>query len=144
MATEDYRALIERAKELIWNEGELEAVDRYYSREFVNHDPNRPDVQTREQFRSWVQEARTAFPDFRVRVVDAIMEGDEIVARWEAEGTHKGPLLGIAPTEKHVKFTGATIYRFRDGMIVESWWNRDELGLMQQLGVLPQLEHAHE
>ena len=142
MATEGFRALIERAKELIWNEGELEAVDRYYSSAYVNHDPNRPDVQTREQFRSWVKEARTAFPDFRVRVVDSISEGEEIVARWEAEGTHTGPLMGIAPTNKHVKFTGATIYRFRDGMIVEAWWNRDELGLMQQLGVLPQLEHA--
>ncbi len=60
-----------------------------------------------------------------------------MVTRWTAEGTHLGEFQGIPPTGKHGTFTGIDIDRVVDGKVVECWTNTDDLGLMQQLGVIP-------
>jgi len=62
-----------------------------------------------------------------------------VVARWSCRGTHRGDLNGIAPTGKQVMISGVSIARFADGKMVEGWVNWDALGLMQQLGVAPEL-----
>jgi predicted ester cyclase len=60
------------------------------------------------------------------------------VARWSCRGVHKGELNGIAPTNKQFTITGVTIARFSNGKIVEGFVNWDALGLMRQLGVVPE------
>jgi predicted ester cyclase len=85
---------------------------------------------------------RAAFPDLHLTVTDQFEEGDKLVSRWTATGTHKGELMGIAPTGTHVTVTGITIGRFQSGKLVESWENGDTLGLLQQLGVVPVLAPA--
>ena len=80
---------------------------------------------------------RTSFPDFHVTSEDIIAEGDKVVSRWTASGTHKGELFGIPPTGKKATWKGISIYRFADGKIVEAWGDADFLGLLQQLGVMP-------
>ena len=72
-------------------------------------------------------------------VEDVIVEGEKVVARYSAQGTHKGDLSGIAPTGKQVTVCRVTIARFANGKVVEGWVNWDALGLMQQLGVVPEL-----
>jgi predicted ester cyclase len=66
-----------------------------------------------------------------------IGEGDKVVVRVTARGTHQGQLMGIVPTGKHVAVTGIGIYRIADGKVAEAWVNRDLLGLLQQLGAFP-------
>jgi predicted ester cyclase len=61
------------------------------------------------------------------------------MARWSCRGTHKGDLSGIAPTGKQITILGVSIARFTNGKMVEGWVNWDALGLMQQLGVVPEL-----
>jgi len=80
---------------------------------------------------------RAAFPDIHVTIEDQIADGDLVVSRWSAKGTHQGELMGIPATGKHATVTGITIDRIADGLIVESWNNWDTLGLMQQLGAIP-------
>jgi len=75
---------------------------------------------------------RTAFTN-----EDLIAEGDRVVSRFTIRGTHKGVLMGIAPTNKPVTVTGIVIYRIVDGKVVEQWENINFLGMMQQLGVFP-------
>jgi steroid delta-isomerase-like uncharacterized protein len=84
----------------------------------------------------------TAFPDLRLTVNDTFDEGDKQVLRWTATGTHKGELMGIPPTGKSVTITGMTIGHFQNGKLVESWENGDTLGLLQQLGVVPEMAPA--
>lgn len=60
-----------------------------------------------------------------------------MVARLTQSGTHLGIFLGIPPTGKRVTVTGIEIFRLAGGKIVEHWNNYDDLGLFQQLGVLP-------
>jgi predicted ester cyclase len=78
-----------------------------------------------------------AFPDVRVSVEDQIAEGDMVVTRWTATGTHTGELMGIPPTGRRIEISGITINRFSGGRIAEDWYQSDDLGMMQQLGVIP-------
>ena len=72
-------------------------------------------------------------------IEDLISEGDTVMARWSCHGTHKGDLNGIAPTGKPFTISGVSIARFVNGKMSEGHVNWDALGLMQQLGVVPQL-----
>lgn len=85
---------------------------------------------------------RTAFPDTCFTIEEMIAEGDTVVTRWTARGTHKGDLMGVLPTHKRVTVTGITINRITRGKIAESWDNWDTHGLMQQLGAVPALAVA--
>ena len=85
---------------------------------------------------------RTAFPDLRISVEDQVAEGDKVVTRWRARGTHKGPFQGISPTGKRGEISGTIIDRIADGKIIECWSNSDDLGLLQQLGVVHMPDHA--
>ena len=89
--------------------------------------------------KQFVQIYRGAFPDVRITINDQIAEGDKVVTRWTATGTHKGQLMGIAPTNKHATVTGVDIDRYQDGKVVEAWASYDMFGMLQQLGVVPAL-----
>ena len=77
-----------------------------------------------------------AFTDIRVTIEDQIAEGDKVVTRWSAEGTHSGEFMGIAATGKRVRTTGMEIHLIRDGRIAAEWGESDELGLLTQLGAV--------
>lgn len=84
----------------------------------------------------------TAFPDMQITEEDVVAEGDKIVARFTFQGTHKGELQGIPPTGKQVTVSGMVIDHIAHGKVVEHWIEFDQLGLMQQLGVVPAPETA--
>jgi len=64
-----------------------------------------------------------------------IAEGDKVMGRWTARGTHRGEFMGIPPTGNQVVWTGMTMIHLADGKIVEMWWSHDHLGMFQKLGV---------
>jgi predicted ester cyclase len=72
-------------------------------------------------------------------IEDLLAEGETVMARWSCRGTHKGDLSGIAPTGKQFNISGVTIARLANGKMAEGWVNWDAQGLMQQLGVVPEL-----
>ena len=84
---------------------------------------------------------RTAFPDFHATIEDQIAEGDKVVTRFIARGTHLGdwhsPLGRVAPTCKHFEHEGIRIFRVADGNLVDTWRGADTLLQLQQLGILP-------
>ena len=81
---------------------------------------------------------RAAFPDFRATILDQVAEGDKVVTRKVFHGTHEGDLWGIPATGREVEILVIDIVRIRDGKIAEHWNVVDQLGLMRQLGVLPE------
>jgi steroid delta-isomerase-like uncharacterized protein len=103
----------------------------------VSHDPNMGDVHGLDGIRDYLSGYIEAFPDLRMTVEDQVAEGDRVVSRWRAEGTHRGELMGIPPSENRISVEGITIDRFEDGKIVEAWDNADMLGMLQQLGAMP-------
>ncbi len=93
-----------------------------------------------DAMKSFVAGYRRAFPDAHSTVEDQIAEDDKVVTRWRARGTHRGQLGPIAATGRGFEIDGVTIERIADGRIAEVWVARDELGLLGQLGVLPEPE----
>jgi predicted ester cyclase len=81
---------------------------------------------------------RHAMPDIHLTLLDQIFTADKVVHRWSLTGTDTGGVMGMPPSGKSLKFTGTTTVRMNDeGKIAERWANVDELGLLQQLGVVP-------
>lgn len=116
----------------------MAVVDELIATNYIDHD-KRPDLVARdpESFKQVVTMLLTAFPDLRVTIEDQIAEGDKVASRFTMRGTHKGEFMGIAPTGRQVTFTGIGIRRIAGGKLVEIWMNMDDLGMMQQLGVVP-------
>ena len=94
-------------------------------------------VQGLEAFKQ-LAPAFTAFPDGRFIVETIIAEEDLVAIHWSYRGTHQGEYLGIAATGKQVTETGTTFYRIAGGKISEMWGDENALGVLQQLGVVPQ------
>jgi steroid delta-isomerase-like uncharacterized protein len=137
--SEEHKALARRSWE-IGTEGSLDtledALKEVYAEDLVLHEPDE-DIVGIEGLKQFLSMIRAAFPDLRVTLEDAIAEGEKVVSRWTAQGTHQGELMGIAPTGNRVTLTGITIHRIEDAKIVEEWENWDALGMMQQIGAVP-------
>jgi predicted ester cyclase len=88
--------------------------------------------------RAIVRLVRTAFPDQWWQIEDLIAEGDRVVARTPMTGTHRGDFFGIPPTGRSVTLTGVHLMRAAEGRVIEHRGNNDDMGLMRQLGVIPE------
>jgi steroid delta-isomerase-like uncharacterized protein len=141
MMSEENKEKTRRFLEEAFNEGNLGVVDEIFAPDYVLHDPAIPEeIGGPEGIKGFVQMYRSAFPDTDVTVEDQIAEGDDVVTRWTARGTHQGELFGVPPSGNQVEITGITIDRHSGGKGVESWTNYDTLGLMQQIGAVPSPE----
>jgi steroid delta-isomerase-like uncharacterized protein len=80
---------------------------------------------------------REAFPDLKYTVEDVIAEGDKVVQRQTAHGTMTGAFQGMPATGKQATWTETHIVRFANGKIVERWADVDQVGMLQQLGLMP-------
>jgi steroid delta-isomerase-like uncharacterized protein len=141
MSTEENKALSRRVAEEIFNGGNLDLAYELYAPDYVLHDPSLPeDLHGPDGLKQYVAMASEAFPDARVTIVDQVAEGDKVVDRWTAAGTHTGEFVGIPPTGRRFEVSGITVSRFAGGKIAEDWYQGDDLGMMQQLGVVPSAE----
>jgi predicted ester cyclase len=128
MSAEENKALVRREQEELWNHtGYLDAAEELFV-------PDQAEAAKQE-----AADFRRGFPDVISTIEDLIAEGDKVVARWRSQATHQGDYLGIAPTGKEVEFTGISFYRIEAGRIAESWNEEDELGLVRQIGTVPEL-----
>lgn len=134
------KTLARRAMDELWTKGNLAAIDQLYSDNCVFHDLGSPeDIRGRDGLRQFAQTYRTACPDLKCTVEDVLAEGDKVAVRWISRGTHKGDLMGIAPTGKQVTFRGVQIQRISNGKIVEEWAGFNTLGALQEIGAVPPL-----
>ena len=143
MSALDNKALMRRWVEALNNGTWREAFDALFTTTCVFHEP-RPGAPPRlaagpQGARDYAAAGFAAFPDLQWTVEDQLAEGDKVMTRLTQRGTHRGAFMGIAPTGKHVTMTGINICRIEEGKIAEMWQNLDTLGLMQQLGAIPQM-----
>jgi steroid delta-isomerase-like uncharacterized protein len=136
MTTEENKAVLRRHGEA-FNTGDLAVADETMAPNYVYHGSGGMEFKGPEGFKQIITMMRTAFPDLQVTVDDMVAEGDKVAHRLILRGTHKGELMGIAPTGKQVTISAVTISRFVGGKEVEAWSNLDQLGMMQQMGVAP-------
>jgi steroid delta-isomerase-like uncharacterized protein len=136
MSTEENKALMRRAYEEVYNQRDLAVLDEVCVPDFVFHNASMT-IQGLEAYKHFVSLIFSAFPDGRYSIEDMIAEGDRVVVRHTFRGTHKGDFRGLPPTGKQVTTTAIVISRIANGKAIEAWINGDNLGLMQQLGVVP-------
>ena len=134
--SQENKMLISRAIEEMWNQGHFDVADEVLSSDFAGHS-SMAETRGPEEAKQFFASLRAAFPDIHFTIEDQIAEGDKVVSRWRARATHTGEFQGIPPTGKAGEITGITINRLANGKVVEGWTNLDELGLLQQLGVMP-------
>jgi steroid delta-isomerase-like uncharacterized protein len=133
----DPQALVRRYFEVLQSGGDLALAGDLFADDYVAHDPNLPPLPPGPGgVALHVLASRTAFPDQRVTVDDLLADGDRVAVRFTFRGTHRGDLLGFAPTGRRVEVHGVAIYRIAGGRIAEGWVGFDVLGLLDQLGVL--------
>ena len=139
MSGETNKALASRVLLEAFSQGKMGVVDEAIAPNHVNTGPaalpgmaNGP-----EGTKMLMSMYRTAFPDLHFKIEEQTAEGDTVVTRWSSGGTHKGVLMGIPATGKAASVTGVTIDRFANGKVVHSWGIFDQMGLMQQLGIIP-------
>ena len=137
MSTEQNKSAARRFVEQGFNQKNLAELDTYFSANLVDHalPPMLPPG--REGRKMFYSAFISAFPDIHLHIDDLLAEGDRVVLRWSAHGTQTGELMGIPPTGKQVNMSGIAIDRFENGQSVEHWEVFDQMGLMQQLGVIP-------
>ena len=129
------KALVRRWFEEVWNNGRAEVIDEMLGPDSVHRGLGLV-VRGPDEFKPFYAKFRDAFPDLQIRVEDVIAEGDTVACRWTATGTHLGAGLGFPATGKQVEFIGMGLVRIADGKLVEGWNSFDQLGMMQQLGVV--------
>jgi steroid delta-isomerase-like uncharacterized protein len=137
------KAAARRIAEEFFAGGRFEVADELVNASFVGHDIAMPEpISGPDGLKQLARGYRDAFPDLNIRIEEQIAEGDMVATRWTATGTHKGELFGISPTGKQATVGGMTLDRFSGGKMGESWVYWDTLGLMQQLGAIPEMATA--
>lgn len=134
--SERNKAFVRRLIEEVIGRGNFPLVDELVAPDYVGHSSS-PEINTREGHKQFLAALRRAFPDLEIKIEDQIAEGDQVVTRWTARGTHQGEFAGIPPTGKQVVMNGIDIDRIASGRLVECWTKSDDLGLLQQLGAIP-------
>ncbi len=141
MSIEDNKATVRRVFEEVWNQGQVALIDELCAPDAIFHNPQAPDVHTREDVKRMITQGLSAFPDFHFTIEDMIAEGEQVVARLTYRATHTGefvmPGMRFPATGKQMTGPEIFIARFAGGKIVEAWDQADDLGAFQQLGLIP-------
>jgi steroid delta-isomerase-like uncharacterized protein len=140
MPGEDYKALTLRLYATIgevFRTGDVELLDPLLAPDMIDHTPASGPIMGREPGKQLIASFARAFPDTTLNVDLMVAEGDSVAAFVSYQSTHTGTFLGHPPTGKLVRVTGMDIMRYRDGQVIELWSQFDDLGLLQQLGIVP-------
>lgn len=144
MSTETNKSIVRRLFEDAFDQGNLAVLDEIIAPDQVNGGPGAlPGMPSGpEGSKMLISAYRNAFPDLHFTIDEQIAEGDTVVTRWTAHGTHNGEFAGISPTGKSATVVGIGVDRVENGKIVESWGLFDQFGMLQQLGVIPALAQS--
>ncbi len=144
MSIEENKAVVRRFFEELLSTDDLAVADELLSPGFRFYFAGSPEPMNLERYKEFLVARRAAFPDRRFIVEDMIAEGEKVSARFTMRGTHKGEFWGVALSGTEVTMTGIDMIRLAEGRMVEDRVEVDQLGMMQQLGVLPPPEQSEE
>ena len=131
------KAVVRRTFEELLNRGRFDEVKELYAPNLVYHASNGEELHGRERIRELVTLYRQAFPDITATVEDLIAEGDRVVVRFTARGTHTGEAHGVARTGRELRMAGLILCRLAGGRIVEEWEGISREAMLEQVGAPP-------
>ncbi|MEJ7651980.1 MAG: ester cyclase [Chloroflexia bacterium] len=137
-STSGNKATAHKFMEQIIGTGDWSAADDVMSENATMNHPSSPEpVRGRDAIMGFLTMFRAGFPDLNMTVNHAVEGEDHVVVRWTMTGTHTEDLFGIPPTNKPVKVTGISMFRFENGVIVEDTVEEDAAGMLRQIGLIP-------
>jgi steroid delta-isomerase-like uncharacterized protein len=125
-----------------FNSGDMNAAAEFFAEDSRNHGRQ----VGRAGVRAVLNDIQSTFPDVQVTILNSVVDGEWVVVRYTFSGTHRGVgrlpvsggmLVGVPPTGRHFEVQHIHMFQVRNGKIIEHFANRDDLGMMQQLGLLP-------
>ena len=128
--------IVRTACRVVWSEGQVDRMGEFYADDFKADYPMTDWGVGLAGAMKLAANVRVGLPDYRERIDELFDAGENIIVRLTIQGTHNGPMGGIAPTGKSVEFRDVTILRLRDGKIVEQRGLSDHLTLYRQLGLI--------
>jgi len=136
------KEILARFLQEVWNEGSLEAVERYVAPRYtVHHDPGDPwdgKQLSLEEYKDRLVRSRAPFPDERFTIRELFEDGGAVVATWVWTGVHTGDLAGFPASGKAISMSGITVYYFDGDRVTGHWQVVDRLGVFRQLQHLAQ------
>ncbi len=137
MSVEENKALLRRYVEEVLNKGNIDAVDKFFAADCVDHTAPPGTPPGVDGIKQLLTATLAAFSNLYVTIEDMIAEEDKVVSRMTGLGTHTTKFMGVAPTGRELTIMQISIDRIAEGKIVEHWGLADQMALMQQLGVVP-------
>ena len=135
----DQKAVAKRFYAEVLSKGDLEALDELVADDFVEHEAVPGGGTGKDAVREFTKMMRDAFPDLKVEIVAMVAEGDEVWVHAVATGTNQGEFMGMPATGKSVTMAMIDRVKFKDGKAVEHWGVSDNLAMLTQLGVVPEM-----
>ncbi len=123
----------------ILNKGNIDMIDTHFAPNYVNKTVSST-VNGQAEAKEFFGAFLTGFSDIKFDVDEVFGVDDRIVKRWTFNGTHTGEFSGVPATGKRISVSGVSITRITNGKIAEELDYMDDLGFLQQLGVIPQAE----
>jgi predicted ester cyclase len=143
MSAEENKAVSRRVVEELFNEGNLDAADELFTSDYVCYVAGFEDLHGVEGMKGFAGMYRQAFPDLKETIEDQVAEGEKGVTFFRARGTHTGETEAFGPpTGNRIDMTGMVMDRVAGGKIAESRIVFDALGMMHQLGLVPEAGQA--
>lgn len=136
MSLEENKKIARRCLEAI-SEKDFSVIDQQYDPGYLRHDPDSPQVRTREEYHRYLMGLCMVFPDLHFTIDDVFAEDDKVVCRFSITGTHTQPWRGLPATGKRVSLTGINISKIVKNKVVEDWFNTDIFSLALQVGLIP-------
>ncbi|MDQ6910885.1 MAG: ester cyclase [Actinomycetota bacterium] len=137
--SDENKSLVRRFFEEVINAENVDRADEFVTADYAEHQ-QLPGGEGRQGIRvakAFLSMMRRAFPDYRFDIEDLVAEGDKVVARVTVSGTHRGEMMGLAPTGRRVRTSGIEVFRLAGGKLAEHWATFDALGMLRQIGMAP-------
>lgn len=134
--------IVEYSK-VLWTDRKLAVIDKTFTKNAKIHSPFHT-FSGSDTMHDIVEKWLTAFPDLTIKWEEFIAEGDKVVSRWSATGTHLGGFFDTKPTYREVQYSGITIYQLETGKIVDYRALVDVHAILSQLEEYDSMEEALE
>jgi predicted ester cyclase len=122
-----------------WDGGKASDLEKYVSADFVLRNAMPGTKGNLEDMKKMAAMVSTAYPDMKSTVEDMRVDGDVITARIRMQGTNTGPDMGMPATNKKIDVMAMSMYRWKNGKFVEGWFTMEEMKMMTQLGMMPEM-----
>jgi len=134
MTVRKNKILVQRYYDEMWNTWNFALTDELLSAEISFRGSLGAEVRGRSAFCEYMRRVQNAFPDFHNKIEKLVSEGDQVVARLQYTGTHRGEMFGVRPSGKSISYAGAAFFRIAGNRVAEGWVLGDLVSLLRQLG----------